>query len=375
MPRPSKGPRLYLRRRQGRPAVWEIRGLGEDISTGCAVDDRAGAERQLEAELARRHRPGLSSRPAEVEVADVLTLYARDVAPKVKRPDVLLYTVETLGRWWSGKVVSQIKGAACREYVAWRAGQKWAHAKTSERSVGPSTARRELETLRAAIRHYHAEIGLDAVPTVSLPEKAQARERFLTRTEAARLLRAALREPKARHLCRFILIGIYTGTRHDAMLRLGWAQNTLGGWLDVDKGLIYRRAQGARETKKRQPPARLPNRLLAHLRRWRAIDAARGRNLVIHHHGEPIAKIRRSWATARTQASAWEGTARTSRAPVVLGEDVVPHTMRHTAATWMMQGGVDPWLAAGVLGMTVEVLENTYGHHHPDFQKGIANAF
>jgi integrase len=46
---------------------------------------------------------------------------------------------------------------------------------------------------------------------------------------------------------------------------------------------------------------------------------------------------------------------------------VTPHTMRHTAATWLMQRGVNLWTAAGYLGMTVEVLERTYGHHHPDY--------
>ena len=34
-----------------------------------------------------------------------------------------------------------------------------------------------------------------------------------------------------------------------------------------------------------------------------------------------------------------------------------------------MQRGVSLWVAAGVLGMTVKQLEETYGHHHPDFQK------
>jgi hypothetical protein len=35
---------------------------------------------------------------------------------------------------------------------------------------------------------------------------------------------------------------------------------------------------------------------------------------------------------------------------------VTPHTLRHTAATWLMQRGADPWKAAGFLGMSVEVL-------------------
>jgi integrase len=58
-----------------------------------------------------------------------------------------------------------------------------------------------------------------------------------------------------------------------------------------------------------------------------------------------------------------------------LGDDVVRHSLRHTAATWLMQAGVDMWEAAGWLGMTVEQLEANYGHHHPDFQEEAAEAF
>jgi hypothetical protein len=50
------------------------------------------------------------------------------------------------------------------------------------------------------------------------------------------------------------------------------------------------------------------------------------------------------------------------------------HILRHTAATWLMQQGVPVWEAAGFLGMSAEVLLGTYGHHHPDFLHGAANA-
>lgn len=57
-----------------------------------------------------------------------------------------------------------------------------------------------------------------------------------------------------------------------------------------------------------------------------------------------------------------------------LGDDVVPHTLRHTAATWLMQAGVEMWEAAGFLGMSVEILERVYGHHHPGYLRNAAQA-
>ena len=58
-----------------------------------------------------------------------------------------------------------------------------------------------------------------------------------------------------------------------------------------------------------------------------------------------------------------------------LGPEVTPHVLRHTAATWLMQAGVDMWEAAGFLGMTVEMLSQRYGHHHPAHFERAKNSF
>ena len=39
-----------------------------------------------------------------------------------------------------------------------------------------------------------------------------------------------------------------------------------------------------------------------------------------------------------------------------------------------MQNGVNLWDAAGFLGMTVQQLEQGYGHHHPDYQEEAVTA-
>jgi hypothetical protein len=40
-----------------------------------------------------------------------------------------------------------------------------------------------------------------------------------------------------------------------------------------------------------------------------------------------------------------------------------------------MQAGTDMWQAAGYLGMTVEMLSERYGHHHPDHLADARKAF
>jgi Phage integrase family len=54
--------------------------------------------------------------------------------------------------------------------------------------------------------------------------------------------------------------------------------------------------------------------------------------------------------------------------------DVTPHVLRHTAATWQMQLGTDPWQAAEYLGMSLKTLLENYGHHHPDYLSGPREA-
>ena len=54
---------------------------------------------------------------------------------------------------------------------------------------------------------------------------------------------------------------------------------------------------------------------------------------------------------------------------------MTPHVLRHTAATWQMQLGTDPWQAAEYLGMSLKTLLENYGHHHPDYLRGPREAF
>lgn len=95
--------------------------------------------------------------------------------------------------------------------------------------------------------------------------------------------------------------------------------------------------------------------MLAHLRRWDRLGIAKQH--FVEWNGKPVASVKKAFRTVVTL----------SKIDLTAGP-VTPHTLRHTAATWLMQRGTDIWVASGYLGMTTEVLERTYGHHHADHQ-------
>jgi integrase len=378
MSRPGKGARLWLRPEKRKAngtlrerPVWVIRDGSRKVSTGCPPEDRAGAERALGEHLANKYKPNRARgrHPSEILIADVLAIYLTDIAPRHAREDETKQRVLTLDASWAEKTLAEVNGANCRAYVEHRSRQAWKAARpektgTVPRMVTAAAARRELEDLRAAINHHRREGLCSEIVSVVLPPRANARERWLTRSEAARLLWAAWRARQVmrdkatlravgRHVARFILVGLYTGTRSAAICGAALMPTVGRGHVDLEQGVFYRRAIGRRQTKKRQPPVKLPPRLLAHMRRWAAHGLAR--KAVVEWSGKPVDSVRKGFAAAVKAAG--------------LGADVTPHILRHTCATWLMQGGVNLWDAAGFLGMTVQQLEATYGHHHPEYQQ------
>jgi integrase len=375
MPRPSKGARLFKRKaryRRGKlvgQAVWIIRDGDRHIATGClasatSTKPPAEAEQALANYIAQKYQPERSRRDIEnIDCADVLSIYLTDVGEPGEQFEIAA-RIGRLNEFWGGKTLSQVNAQTCAAYARHRGNR--------------GGARRDLEGLRAAINHHSKEGFHRGTVRISLPPKGEPRDRWLTRSEAAALIWHCWRYREKqtihsgaskggpvitnrrplRHVARFLLIGLYTGTRAGAIASASPFAETGHSYVDLERGIFYRKAIGKRATKKRQTPAPIPPRLLTHLRRWKE------RRLMVtcfvEFNGKPVKSVKNGFKSA----------VRLARLP----GKVTPHTLRHTAATWLMQRRVPIWEAAGFLGMSPEVLQETYGHHHPDYLWGAAAA-
>lgn len=402
MSRRSKGPRLYLRAgrihpRTGQPIpdIYYIRDGASQISTGCGPERLGEAEQALAEYIAQKWTPTTvepqrDGDPASTYVAEVLALYLQEKAPTSPDPVSLQGRFASLLAFWGEDTLADIKRSRCAEYVAWRTSQPIkAYTKAAPKFASTQAARRDLEDLSAAIGYWAAEHPLDRRPKVTLPEKPESPRDALTRDQAAALLKAAMGwrlgadgkwkrlPPSSRanraHVRRFILIGLYTGTRPGVIPKLLWHESPSQAWVDLDKRTIYRRGKAEKDHRtKRRPLVRMPDRLVAHMVRWKAADARRRveagegeapkpLSSVLHHGGVPITgRIRKSFAGCVRDAG--------------LPDEITPHWMRHTCATWLMEAGVPVWDAAAYTGMTTQTLEKCYGHHRADHQSSASKA-
>jgi hypothetical protein len=98
------------------------------------------------------------------------------------------------------------------------------------------------------------------------------------------------------HVARFILIGLYTGSRAGAIAAASPFPEPGRSFVDLDRGIFYRRPIGKRATKKRQTPAPIPPRLLAHMRRWKSQKLIA--TCFVEFNGKPVSSVKKGFRSA-----------------------------------------------------------------------------
>ena len=257
--------------------------------------------------------------------------------------DTQRYAVRKLRQHFGALAVRDIRPAGVAAYVeARRAGR-------IGRPSVDGTIARELSVLNAAIQHQvrAKRIKADDAPVIELPAPSEPKDRWLTHEEADRLLAAALGSAPARlpRVYKFIVLALATASRKTALLELKREQ------VDLKQRTIKLNPHGRRQTKKRRPLVPISDDLLPIMER--IVKEARG-EFLLDHPGSIRSVFDRVCRDAEL-------------------EDVTPHTLRHTSASWMLQEGVPIEQVAAILGDTIATVERVYGHHCKDRLLAAAN--
>jgi len=303
--------------------AWSVNRRTRRRSLGTR--DRAEAEIAFQSYLADAKR---TTRPSRVTCADCLAGYL-EATPKVEGRKAL--------SWFGPKLPEHIDKAACEDYAKLR----------TKLGIRPKTIHTELGLLRSALIWAEREGWLTKAPYIHRPDPGEPRDRWLTKDEAERL-KAGCVMP---HVRLFVEIALNTAARPGAILDLTWSQ------VSFDLGRVDFNAPGRSRTRKGRANVPMTPTLREALER--AYKARRG-DYVIEWAGDPVKKIKRGFAEACRRARL---------------QGVTPHTLRHTAATWMAEAGVPMRKISLYLGHTsTEVTERVYAKHSPDYLKDAADA-
>ncbi len=219
----------------------------------------------------------------------------------------------------------------CRSYAKERAAK----------GIMPGTIRKELSSLRAAVNWFDAHNKAEW----DLPKPPQPKDLWITKEQFRSLLDAAIQP----HVKLFMMLALSTAARKEALLDLTWFQ------VNFEQRTIN---LGRKEGGKSRAIVPITDDLMPYLQSaWKARTED---SHVITFRGKKVGSIQ----------TAFEAAVKRANLP-----GVTPHTLRHSAATWMALDGVKIEQIARFLGHTdPRITWRTYAHHSPDYLAEAAKA-
>ena len=284
---------------------------------------------------ARQRLADLLRAPSGETVGDLVEAYLDDKDKTAIRAVDLRYAWKAAKHHFAHLRPDQINREVCRAYARQRmeAGRK------------PATIRKELETVRAAVRFHKKDSGAG----FALPRQPPAKERYLTQEEARRLVKAARPFP---HVRAFIVLSLTTAARQSALLDLTWER------VDFTRRVINL-PLGDSDDEQRKARARVPMNKRAY-RYLRVMQAQATCDHVIEWGGHRVLSIKKGFHAACERAGL---------------KNVTPHTLRHTAASWMAMASVPMFEISKYLGHSdTRITERRYAHLSPEYLQRAAKS-
>ncbi|WP_240453985.1 tyrosine-type recombinase/integrase [Chachezhania antarctica] len=224
----------------------------------------------------------------------------------------------------------------CRRYIALR----------REGGRKDATIRTEMGCLRSALLWAAKARLIPRAPEVEMPGTPPPRERYLTQSEALKLI-AAASDP---HIRLAMLLMLTTAGRIGAILELTWDR------VDFDRRII-RLATTDIGPRKGRATVPINDTLMAALTVAR--EAALSR-FVVEWGGRPVKSIKTGFNAAVKRAGI---------------DHCTPHDLRRTAGRFMVEAGVPIEEVAQYLGHTnPNVTRSTYGQFSPEHLRRAAGA-
>lgn len=312
---------------------WYIQWFEDGHSRRAST--RTTDRQQAEAVLAA-FRLVQSDQPAEdLTIGQALDWYWDSHANGLMRPSNADLGIRYLKPFFGSTLASQLTLSKQQQFVEYR----------RNKGAGEESIRRDLSVLSAALRRAEKYNKIDRAPPALNLTPAPPRERWMTRKEVAALfrqMRKPIRGKRHRHVLLFTRLALYTGARTGAILDLTWDR------VDFEGGRIDYRKPGRRITKK----GRTVSPMTPALRRALLHAKKHSRSThVISWAGERIDRVAKSVISHAEKAGL---------------EDVSPHVLRHTFATWGARKGVPIWLLGKALGQTVASTTERYAKHQPE---------
>jgi integrase len=284
---------------------------------------------------AKRRLADYVSKPVGETVAEIVEAYLAD------KDKTAIRARDLRGSWKQAKPTfghlrpDQITRDLCRAYRDER------YAKGRK----PATVRKELETVRAGLNFFKK--GLQSV--FELPSQPPAKDRFLDKAEARRLMKASRRFS---HVRAFIALSLATGARQTALLDLTWDR------VDFRRKTITLALNDAQdEQRKKRATVPMTGRAYRYLM---VLHKARTCEHVIEWAGHRVRSVKKGFKAAAERA----GLA-----------DITPHILRHTAASWMAEADVPMFDISRYLGHSdTRVTERRYAKLSPSHLRRAAKA-
>jgi len=371
MARPRAGIRL---RKRPDNDLWEVVGhhpaTGEKIRVQCGTRDEPVAKAFLDQFLAGIASASVMAPARTPLVSDLLAKYEADRLPKVASKHTLKQNVKHLTRVVGNLELTHINSKTMASYADRRGGDDWSIPGVGVvgHGVGADTIKRELGTLRAALKwawngDRSGWFGTYGLPTFDMPvsSSGNSRKRWLTKEEAVRLI-----ENAAPHIALFTMLALETAARKEAIESLTWSQ------IDFEHNIVD---FGEGRGNKHRPIVEVTGDLMAELQ---TAHEARTTDMVIEFAGHSgrnrkgdgeskrgVIDTKRGLYRAAIRAKFISGHRKDKHGKLVPETDVTAHVLKHSAITWMVRAGMSYEDIAYRAQTTPEMIRKHYGHHDP----------